>query len=507
MNRWRRAAICLLFAGLGCLLALGGPAAALGHGPGASATPTPSEVAVVVAAPALNLRAGPGASFRVLRKLYAGERLVALEPQAPGDWLRVRALDGSLGWVKRAATDCCPAAAQPPTPTPAVAASPAALPAPAPTVAAQPAASAADQAWFRVDAQAAAGWQVARDPGDPWRWALTQRDRGAALKRVLVLYTKPSPAYDTAIGTILQVFAAKQLAADFSVVNMRNDTAAGQQALDRAVAERFDLLFSMGSDATAFVSARFRNGPIPVVSVSSKDPVLLGQLPDYTSGSGTNIAYTSLNVPIEVQMTYLKALKPQLQAIGVLYAASNASAIDTQVKPLKQAAAAYGIRVLDIVVQDDRRAHAELAEKVARAAAALDQADPGGQNSIFWVTGSTSIFNEIATINASAGAIAVLSAVPDVVQAGDASAVLSIGVSFGSNAHLAAVYGVDILAGRAQAGALKVGTISPPDIAINFRRARATGLKIPFSFFESASTIYDSAGKLVRAEGRVVHDP
>ena len=100
-----------------------------------------------------------------------------------------------------------------------------------------------------------------------------------------------------------------------------------------------------------------------------------------------------------------------------------------------------------------------------------------------------------------------LNQLADLVQAGDASAVLSIGVSFGSNAHLAAVYGVDILTGKAQAGALKVGTISPPDIAINFRRARAIGLKIPFSFFESASTIYDGDGKLVRAEGRVVHDP
>ena len=503
MRRWRRSAIGLLCAGLGYMLALGSPVPALSRRPGAATpTPTRSEALAVVVAPALNLRSGPGVRFRTIRKLYAGERLAVLEPQAASDWLRVRAPDGALGWVKRAATDCCPAAApaQPPSSPPSVAATPTPPPL-------QPTVSAKDEAWFHVDAQAAAGWLVARDPGDPWRWTLTQRERGAAAKRVLVLYTKPSSAYDTAIGTIVQVFAAKQIAADFSVVNMRSDQAAGQQALARAVAARFDLVFSMGSDATAFVFGHFRNGPIPVVSVSSKDPVLLGQARDYTSGSGTNIAYTSLNVPIEVQMTYLKALKPQLQQIGVLYAASNASAIETQVKPLKQVAARYGVQIFDIVVQDDRQAHAELAQKVASAAALIDRADPGGRNSIFWVTGSTSIFNEIATINAAAGPIAVLSAVPDVVQAGDNSAVLSIGVSFASNAHLAAVYGVDILTGKAQAGALKVGTISPPDIAINFRRARATGLKIPFSFFESASTIYDGAGKLVRAEGRVVYDP
>ncbi len=379
---------------------------------------------------------------------------------------------------------------------------------PTPVVAlSQPANSKADETWFKVSQQAAAAWQVLHDPNDPWIWTLTQRDRSTAPKRILVLYTKPSSAYDTAISTILQDVQAKQIAADFTIINMRSDLTAGQQILAWAVAERFDLIFSMGSDATAFVSTHFRNRPIPVVSVSSKDPVLLDQMPDYTSGSGTNIAYTSLNVPIKVQMTYLKALKPQLQQIGVLYAASNASAIETQVKPLKPIAATYGIRIIDIVVQDDRQAHAELAAKVASAADAMHEADPSAQKSIFWVTGSTSIFNEIATINAAAGAIPVLSAVPDVVQEGDASAVLSIGISFASNAHLAAVYAVDILTGKAQAGALKVGTVSPPDIAINFKRARAIGLKIPFSFFESASTIYNNTGKLVRAEGRVVHDP
>ncbi len=59
------------------------------------------------------------------------------------------------------------------------------------------------------------------------------------------------------------------------------------------------------------------------------------------------------------------------------------------------------------------------------------------------MTGSTSVFREIATINAHAGRAAVLSAVPDVVRGGDDSAVLSIGISFESNAHVAAVYAAD----------------------------------------------------------------
>jgi len=86
---------------------------------------------------------------------------------------------------------------------------------------------------------------------------------------------------------------------------------------------------------------------------------------------------------------------------------------------------------------------------------AVDQmraSDPALDRSLFWITGSTAVFKEIATINAHAGRVPVVSAVPEVVQEGDDSAVLSIGISFESNANLAALYAVDILTGRAVPG-------------------------------------------------------
>jgi putative ABC transport system substrate-binding protein len=43
-----------------------------------------------------------------------------------------------------------------------------------------------------------------------------------------------------------------------------------------------------------------------------------------------------------------------------------------------------------------------------------------------------------------------------------------------------------------------VGLVSPPDIAISFLKAREIGLRLPFSFFERASFIYDYDGKAVR---------
>ena len=45
---------------------------------------------------------------------------------------------------------------------------------------------------------------------------------------------------------------------------------------------------------------------------------------------------------------------------------------------------------------------------------------------------------------------------------------------------------------------MKVGVVTPPDIGINFRRAREIGLKVPFSFFESANVIYNNDDIKVR---------
>jgi putative tryptophan/tyrosine transport system substrate-binding protein len=40
--------------------------------------------------------------------------------------------------------------------------------------------------------------------------------------------------------------------------------------------------------------------------------------------------------------------------------------------------------------------------------------------------------------------------------------------------------------------------VSPPDIAVSFLKAREIGLRVPFSFFESASFVYDYDGRPVR---------
>jgi len=265
-----------------------------------------------------------------------------------------------------------------------------------------------------------------------------------------------------------------------------------------------ELIFSMGSESTAWLYADYLGGDIPVVSVCSKDPVALGQIANYEQGSGSNFAFTSLNMPVPSQMAYILELKPNLKNLGILVNNKNLSAVKTQAKPISRYVRSYGIQVIDVGIDNPELAREELALRVENAVALMRKSGSLLEVSIFWINGSTAVFREIETINAHSDRVPVLSLVPDVVRAGDDSAVLAIGITFDSNAQLAAFYGIDVLTNQTDVGELKVGIVSPPDIAVSWRKAREIGMDIPFSFFESASFVYDYEGKLVRYRGKQV---
>ena len=360
--------------------------------------------------------------------------------------------------------------------------------------------------WFRPSAENQDSWLLEEVHGQPDQIRIRSRDHRSLSdpRRIVVLFPRKSSAYDAAMNKILDLFSEKNFEAEIWAINFRRDGHRGRRALAEAEAWDAELIFSMGSESTAWLWKNYRDGRIPVVSVCSKDPVLLGQARDYETGSGTNFAFTSLNMPVEAQMAYLKELKPNLKNLGILVDSKNLSAVETQAKPMLRYAAKQGVRVLYLDVKNPNVAARELTILVDRAVTAMRKNDPTLDRSLFWVTGSTAVFREIGSINASSDRVPVLSVVPDIVRAGDDSAVLSIGIGFQSNAHLAAIYGIEVLEGRIRVGEVGVGIVSPPDIAINFRKAREIGLKIPFGFLERATYVYDYQGRVVRRNGEAV---
>ena len=360
--------------------------------------------------------------------------------------------------------------------------------------------------WFGYDNSVTSSWSFSSVENDPNQLVIHPKGMipGEAKRRIFVFYPRRSSAYNTSITSILNVLDERNINAEFIVFNFLKDAERGRSGLAMAAQWGAELIFSMGSESTAWLYNNYLDGDIPVVSVCSKDPVALGQIDNYNQGSGNNFAFTSLNMPVESQMAYIFELKPDLKNLGILVNNKNLSAVETQAKPIAEYVQSFGIQVINVGVDNPKRARDELAVKVEGAVIKMRKSDPLLENSIFWITGSTAVFREIHTIDQHSDRVPVLSLVPDVVKAGDDSAVMGIGITFDSNAQLAALYGIDVLTGKAKVGDLKVGIVSPPDIAISWRKAREIGMNIPFSFFESASFVYDYEGKMVRYRGKQV---
>jgi putative tryptophan/tyrosine transport system substrate-binding protein len=360
--------------------------------------------------------------------------------------------------------------------------------------------------WFKYSSDIDKVWDVAGDPAKPMEVSIRRKEsQKGALKRVLVLYPRPSSAYDIAITEMLRVFMSKELNTELSVINFELNDQRGKDSLKSAEASKYDLVIAMGSESAAWLYKNYLNGALPVVTVCSKDPVQLGQVKDYETGSKTNFAYTSLNVPVEVQMAYVRDLKSDLKNIAILVDSKNISAVQTQAEPIAAYAKEKGIQIIWGSVKEPAKAREELEVMVPDAVRKMRQNDPDLSKSLFWITGSTSVFKEIRTINQHADRVPVVSVVPEIVTAGPDSAAIGIGISFESNAQLAGVYAAKVLNGT-KAGDLKVGLVSPPDVAISFLKAREIGLRVPFSHFEIASFIYDYDGKPVRTVARALEN-
>jgi putative ABC transport system substrate-binding protein len=355
--------------------------------------------------------------------------------------------------------------------------------------------------WFHYSSDLDATWNFVGNSADPMRVEIRRKaaEQTGPRRRILVLYPRPSSAYDIAISQMLRVFYSREYDVEFVAINFELKDPQGKSALQFAQKNKFDLVVAMGSESTAWLYDNYRNGAIPVVTVCSKDPVQLGQMKDYEQGSKNNFAFTSLNVPVEVQMAYVKELRPELKNLAVLVDSKNVSAVQTQAEPIAAFARTHGIQVLSVAVVNPAAAREELARIVPDAIRTMRQTDPDLTKSVFWLTGSTSVFREIKTLNQHAGKVPIVSVVPEIVTTGPDTAVLGIGISFESNAHLAAIYADQVLRGVAKVGDLKVGIVSPPDIAISFLKAREIGTRVPFSFFESASFVYDYDGRPVRS--------
>ncbi|MGF1767673.1 hypothetical protein L4D06_09850 [Enterovibrio makurazakiensis] len=318
---------------------------------------------------------------------------------------------------------------------------------------------------------------------------------------IWVIVSRKAASYDTALLTMLNVYQQEFDSVSFNVVKLPKTEAELEQVLD-AAEQRAQLIYTVGSKATVAVHKQYQGGKLPVVSVNAKDPVLMGLIDNYR-GSGDNFAFTSLNLPANVTLSFLLKYMPELSQIGVLYARTNKSAYLTQFLPLKQEAERRGIRVLGFEV-DESMEDQTLERVMTSEIRALKSQDGNLDKTLLWLTGSSSLLARVDEINGLSQNLPLLTVVPEAVNGNEHSALMSVGVSFVNNAHQAALYGIRILRDGEKAGGLPVGVISPPDISISFRQAKRLEKAVPLVLLEMASDVYSESGNVVRSQGMSV---
>ena len=324
-----------------------------------------------------------------------------------------------------------------------------------------------------------------------------------ALPKVLVIVSRKATSYDIALKTLLSVYS-RELPQTQWIVKQLPSNPIALAALLKQAEKKVNLIYTLGSKATVEVRNLYAGGKLPVISVNAKDPVQLGLIDKY-SGSGDNFAFTSLNLPADVILSFMKRFNPSLKNIGILYANTNRSAYLTQFLPLKAVAEQAGIKIVPIAV-DETMADLQLDLAMERAIADLKENDPQLEHSLLWLTGSSSLLSRVDEINRYSQKLALISAVPDVVNQSQDSALMSFGVSFVNNAHQAAIYGLQVINDQVDVGDLPVGVISPPDIAISFQQAQRIKQKVPFVLMEMASDVYGVNGTVVRMDGKPVKE-
>ncbi|ATC57307.1 ABC transporter substrate binding protein [Vibrio anguillarum] len=315
---------------------------------------------------------------------------------------------------------------------------------------------------------------------------------------VWVLVSRKADAYDVALSSILKVFRREMPNVSFRAFLLpksQEELVAWTKAADK----KANMIYTVGSSATVSLHKIYAGGKLPVVSVNAKDPVLLGLTDNYHS-SGNNFAYTSLNLPADITLSFLRRFKPSLTQIGVLYAKSNTSAYLTQFLPLQKEAEKQGVKVFPIEV-DENNPELALQHVMQTTIESMKVNDGNLCQSLLWLTGSSSLLNRLDEINLHSEPLPLLTAVPDAVNGTQQSALMSVGVGFENNAHQAAFYGIEVLKKGVDPGSLPVGVLSPPDISISFKQAGRVDTQLPFVLIEMASDIYSQDGKLVRSAG------
>jgi len=248
----------------------------------------------------------------------------------------------------------------------------------------------------------------------------------------------------------------------FIMENAGANKAKAAELVEKFVAAKLDLIFTLGSSVTVPVSREIRD--VPIVFSVVYDPVEAGIAKDWES-SGNNTTGTSTKLPMSKLMDCLRDFAP-VKRLAVMYTPGEKNS-ETQLKDIKAVEAIYGIKVIPVPLTNKEEV-AQVLPAVIRTTDAM------------YVTGSNLVGHELSKVvdMATAARMVTITHLEDLVVKGVLLGVTSNPYQGG---RLAGEKAIRIFKGAKPSSI----PIEPPkrfDVIINMKTAKAGQFKIPMSF-------------------------
>jgi putative ABC transport system substrate-binding protein len=310
-------------------------------------------------------------------------------------------------------------------------------------------------------------------------WPLTARAQQPAMP--VIGFLSPSSAQRTA-----QLLAAFRQGlneigyAEGRTVTIEYGWADGQSdrlpALAAELLRRKVAVFATGGPAAA-LAAKAASTTIPLVFVSSSDPVQLGLVASFNrpGGNATGVSFIASEL-VAKQSELLHQLVPNAAVIGVLVNPTSANA-EVQLKDVPAAARTLGLEIVVQNASSERDFDAAFAALVQQRAGAL-------------VVGSDPLFY---TRRQQLAAMATRHALPAIYadrEYAEAGGLMSYGTSIAAAFRQAGVYTGRILRGE-QPAELPVMQATKFDLTINLITAKALGITVPPGLLVAADEVIE----------------
>ena len=310
-------------------------------------------------------------------------------------------------------------------------------------------------------------------------WPLAARGQQPAMP--MIGFLSPSSAQRTA-----QLLAAFRQGlneigyAEGRTVTIEYGWADGQSdrlpALAAELLRRKVAVFATGGPAAA-LAAKAASTTIPLVFVSSSDPVQLGLVASFNrpGGNATGVSFIASEL-VAKQSELLHQLVPNAAVIGVLVNPTSANA-EVQLKDVPAAARTLGLEIVVQNASSERDFDAAFAALVQQRAGAL-------------VVGSDPLFY---TRRQQLAAMATRHALPAIYadrEYAEAGGLMSYGTSIAAAFRQAGVYTGRILRGE-QPAELPVMQATKFDLTINLITAKALGITVPPGLLVAADEVIE----------------